>query len=166
MGGKRIREGDAGDTDPAENPQPSPAHGNYSPKFPIPPGSDSADPKLVARKGAIGPAPNAANNEYLGLEYYKQLVPNAEVTLPGSICEACTPREVAPNNTWLPIALADLLEGIGGGIIAPHSQSAPPSLHLVRVLKERAKLHLLNGFITPEGGTDLAAAGPVRARFS
>ena len=110
-----IRHGDPGDPDPAENSQPSPAHGNYPPKFPIPPGADSADPKLVARKGAIGPAPNAANNEYLGLEYYKQLVPNAEVTLPGSICEACTPREVAPNNTWLPIALADLLEGQSSG---------------------------------------------------
>jgi len=67
------------------------------------------------------------------------------VTLPGSVCEACTPHEVAPNNTWLPIALADLLEGIGGGIVAPHSQSSPSSLHLVRVLKERGKLHLLKG---------------------
>ena len=86
-------------------------------------------------------------------------MPNAEVTLPGSICETCTPREIAPNNTWLPIALADLLEGIGGGIVAPHSQSAPSSLHLVRVLKERGKLHLLKGIITPEGATDLAAAG-------
>jgi hypothetical protein len=92
-------------------------------------------------------------------------VPNAEVTLPGSICEGCTPREVAPNNTWLPIALADLLEGIGGGIVAPHSQSAPSSLHLVRVLKERGKLHLLKGIITPEGGTDLAAAGLVGSDF-
>ena len=106
IAGKMIRHGDPGDPDPAENAQPSPAHGNYAPKFPIPPGPDSADPKLVARKGAIGPATNSANNPYLGLEYYKQLVPNAEVTLPGSICEACTPREVAPNNTWLPIALA------------------------------------------------------------
>jgi hypothetical protein len=163
--GKMIRHGDPGDPDPAENPQPSPAHGNYAPKFPIPPDPSSVDPKLVARKGAIGPAPNAANNEYLGLEYYKQLVPNAEVTLPGSICEACTPREVAPNNTWLPIALADLLEGIGGGIVAPHSQSAPSSLHLVRVLKERGKLDLLKGIITPEGGTDLAAAGLVGSDF-
>ena len=70
MDGKMIRHGDPGDPDPAESPQSSPAHGNYSPKFPIPPIPDSADPKLVARKGAIGPAPNAANNEYLGLEYY------------------------------------------------------------------------------------------------
>jgi hypothetical protein len=73
--------------------------------------------------------------------------------------------EVAPNNTWLPIALADLLEGIGGGIVAPHSQSSPSSLHLVRVLKERGKLDLLKGIITPEGGTDLAAAGLVGSDF-
>jgi hypothetical protein len=113
MVGKKIRHGDPGDPDPAENSQPSPAHGNYAPKFPISPGTDSADPKLVARKGAIGPAPNAANNEYLGLEYYKQLVPNAEVTLPGSICETCTPREITPNNTWLPIALSGFLHSSG-----------------------------------------------------
>ena len=79
MVGKMIRHGDPGDPDPAENSQPSPAHGNYPPKFPIPPGPDSTDPKLVARKGAIGPAPNAANNEYLGLEYYKQLVPKCRM---------------------------------------------------------------------------------------
>jgi hypothetical protein len=71
MVGEMMRHGDPGDPDPAENSQPSPAHGNYSPKFPIPPDTDSADPKLVARKGAVGPAPNAANNEYLGLEYAK-----------------------------------------------------------------------------------------------
>src|SRR5204862_7775870 len=101
----------------------------------------------------------------LGLECSIQLVPNAGVTLPGSICDTCTPRGGASNNTWLPIALADLLEGIGGGIVAPHSQSAPSSLHLVRVLKERGKLHLLKGIITPEGGTDLAAAGLVGSDF-
>src|ERR1700757_4977562 len=49
MVGKMIRHGDPGDPAPAENSQPSAAHGNYSPKFPIPPGADSADPKLVAR---------------------------------------------------------------------------------------------------------------------
>src|ERR1700681_5070137 len=109
--------------------------------------------------------PPTTNILALSTTYYKQLVPNAEVTLPGSTCEACTPREVAPNNTWLPIALADLLEGIGGGIVAPHSQSSPSALHLVRVLKERGKLNLLKGIITPEGGTDLAAAGLVGSDF-
>jgi hypothetical protein len=166
INGKMIRHSDPGDPDPAENfQQPSPAHGKYLPKFPIPPVPNSADSNIIARRGAIGPAPNPANNVYLGLEYYKQLVPNAEVTLPGSICAKCTPQQVASNNTWLPIALADLLEGIGGGIVAPHSQSGPSALHLVRVLKERGKLHLLKGIITPEGATDLAAAGLVGSDF-
>lgn len=164
--GLMIRHSNPGDPDPPEDPaQPSPAHGNYLPKFPIPPIPNSADPKLVARERAIGPAPYPENNTYLGLEYYKQLVPNGEVTLPGSTCAECTPQEVAPNNIWLPIALADLLEGIGGGIVAPHSQSGPSSLHLVRVLKERGKLHLLKGIITPEGATNLAAAGVVGSDF-
>jgi hypothetical protein len=29
-------------------------------------------------------------------EYYKQLVPNAEVTLPGSMCPTCTPQNLSP----------------------------------------------------------------------
>ncbi len=124
--GKMIRHSDPGDPDGLDDPkQPTPNHGKYLPKFPIPPVANSADAGIIARQGAIGPAPNPANNTFLALEYYKQLVPNAEVTLPGSICQACTPQQVAPNNTWLPEALADLLEGIGGGIVAPHSQSGP-----------------------------------------
>jgi hypothetical protein len=47
MDGKMIRHGDPGDPDPAENARPSPAHGNYSPKFPIPPSPDSADPTMA-----------------------------------------------------------------------------------------------------------------------
>ena len=35
----------------------------------------------------------------------------------------------------------------------------------MRVLKERGKLNLLKGIITPEGGTDLAAAGLVGSDF-
>jgi hypothetical protein len=81
-----------------------------SPAFPIPPVPHSADPKLVARVGAIGPAPNPANDTYLGLEYYKQLAPNAEVTLPTSECATCVPTTVAGLNTFGPRALADLIE--------------------------------------------------------
>jgi hypothetical protein len=33
------------------------------------------------------------------LEYYKQLVPNSEATLPGSICNACEPKDIAPAST-------------------------------------------------------------------
>ena len=160
--GKMIRHGDPGDPDPAEDSaQPSEAHGrDYRPAYPIPPTPESTDPRLVARAGALGPAPNPENNAYLGLEYYKQLVPNAEVTLPGSQCEACSPSAIGPVNTWLPLALAELLEGLGGGILSPHSQSTAPVFHTVRLLKERGRLDLVKGIIIPEGaGTSLAAAG-------
>jgi hypothetical protein len=43
-------------------------------------------------------------------EYYKQLVPNAEVTLPGSTCATCTPQNLSPANTWTPQNLALLVE--------------------------------------------------------
>jgi len=165
--GAMIRHGDSGDPQAADDPDvPSESHGSYPPAYPIPPVAGSADPNLVARNGAIGPAPNSANNDYLGLEYYKQLVPNAEVTLPGSECEACEPSTVASVNTWLPLALAELLEGLGGGILSPHSQSTAPVFHTVRILKQRGELDLIKGIIIPEGaGTNLAAAGLVGSDF-
>ena len=165
--GKMIRHGDPGDPDPAENPaEPSQAHGVYPPAFPIPPRPNSVNPQLVARAGAIGEAPNPSNNTYLGLEYYKQLVPNGEVTLPGSVCSSCTPKNLNAIDTWLPLALAELLEGIGGGILSPHSQSTSSVFHTVRILRERGELNLLKGIIIPEGaGTDLAAAGLVGSDF-
>jgi len=162
-----IRHGDAGDPDAAENPaELSQAHGVYPPAFPIPPAPNSVNPRLVARAGAIGGAPNPANNTYLGLEYYKQLVPNGEVTLPGSVCPTCTPTTLNAIDTWLPLALAELLEGIGGGILSPHSQSTSSVFHTVRILKARGELNLVKGIIIPEGaGTDLAAAGLVGSDF-
>jgi hypothetical protein len=165
--GKMIRHGDPGDPDPGENPaEPSQAHGAYPPAFPIPPAPRAVDPRLAARTGAIGPAASSANNAYLGLEYYKQLVPNGEVTLPGSVCPTCNPKNLNAIDTWLPLALAELLEGIGGGILSPHSQSTSSVFHTVRILKERGELHLLKGIIIPEGaGTDLAAAGLAASDF-
>ena len=98
--GRMIRHGDPGDPDPAENPaEPSQAHGVYPPAFPIPPVPNSANPRLVARAGAIGEAPNPSNNAYLGLEYYKQLVPNGEVTLPGSVCASCASEAISMPST-------------------------------------------------------------------
>ncbi|RXF67103.1 hypothetical protein [Hansschlegelia zhihuaiae] len=159
--GKLIRHSDPGDPDAAEDPnEPSEKHGDYLPAFPIPPVKNSADPNIVTREGAIGPAPNPKNNKYLALEYYKQLVPNGEVTLPGSFCEKCNPQTLNAIDTWLPNALADLLEGLGGGIVSPHSQSTSSVFHMVRVLKERGKLDLIKGIIIPEGaGTNLEASG-------
>ena len=43
------------------------------------------------------------------------------------------------------LALAELLEGIGGAILSPHSQSTSSVFHTVRILKERGELHLLKG---------------------
>jgi hypothetical protein len=167
LDGRMIRHGDPGDPDPPENPsQPSEAHGNYPPAYPIPPVPNSTDPHIVARMGALGPAPNSVNDRYLALNYYKQLVPNGENTLPGSTCAACDPHEVEPANTWSPRALADLVEGLGGAIVSPHSQSTIQVFHMIRILKERGKLNLVKGVIIPEGaGTDLKASGLTGSDF-
>ena len=92
-------------------------------------------------------------------EYYKQLVPNAEVTLPGSTCATCNPQALAPANTWTPQNLATLVEQLGGAIVATHSQSGIMGHHMVRILKERGHLDLVKGLITIEGGCSLAQSG-------
>ena len=112
----------------------------------------------LARKGAIAEAPSGPNED-LALEYYKQLLPNAEVTLPGSICNTCEPKEIAPANTWTPQNLATLVEMLGGAIVATHSQSGIMGHHMVRILKERGKLNLLKGLITIEGGCSFPQSG-------
>ena len=157
--GTMIRHGDPGDPDPAETDPPGPGHGVYPPKYPIPPVDNSIDANIEARLGAIGPAPNPANNTYLALNTFKFTVPSMEVTLPGSVCDSCTPSALAPSNTWSPLAMAELVERLGGAILAPHSQSAPQVLHAVRILRERGNLHLVKGIIIPEGGTDFVATG-------
>lgn len=98
-------------------------------------------------------------------EYYKQLVPNAEVTLPGSTCASCTPQNLAPANTWTPQNLALLVERLGGAIVATHSQSGIMGHHMVRILKERGKLDLVKGLITIEGGCSLPQSGLTAADF-
>jgi hypothetical protein len=165
--GTMIRHGDPGDPDPPEDPNnPSEAHGNYPPAYPIPPVPNSIDPKIQARMGALGPPPNPANWTYLALNYYKQLVPNGEATLPSSICPTCVPQTVGPANTWSPRALAELVEGLGGAIVSPHSQSTSQVMHMVRILKEHGNLKLLKGIIVPEGGgTSLTAAGLTGSDF-
>jgi hypothetical protein len=92
-------------------------------------------------------------------EYYKQLVPNAEVTLPGSTCATCTPQNLSPANTWTPQNLALLVERLGGAIVATHSQSGIMGHHMVRILKERGRLDLVKGLITIEGGCSLPNSG-------
>jgi hypothetical protein len=128
--------------------------------FPI----DAVDPKAVSRGGAIGPAP-AGPSEAYALEYYKQLVPNGEVTLPGSTCEACEPKALSPANTWTPLNLAALVERLGGAIVATHSQSGIMGHHMARILKERGRLGLLKGLITIEGSCSLPNSGLTAADF-
>jgi hypothetical protein len=98
-------------------------------------------------------------------EYYKQLVPNAEATLPGSTCMTCMPQEVAPANTWTPQNLALLVERLGGAIVATHSQSGIMGHHMIRILKERGRADLVKGLITIEGGCSLPQSGLTAAAF-
>jgi hypothetical protein len=164
--GRMIRHGDPGDPDPAEDrANPSPAHGNYRPRYPIPPVRFSTDPNLAARTGAIGEAPNAENNDYLALQYYKQLVPNAENTRPGSICESCVPRE-SPVEHVEPARDGGPARGARRRHRVPPTRSRVPQvLHMVRILKERGKLDLVKGIIIPEGGDRLANTGLVGSDF-
>jgi hypothetical protein len=155
--GTMIRHGDPHDPRMPETDPPSDFHGAYPPAFPIPPVPRSIDANIKARVGAIGPAPNPANNAFLALNAYKWVVPGMDNLFPGSVCETCNPTNIAPGNTWAPLALAELVERLGGAILSPHSQSSDNVLHMVRILKERGKLHLVKGVIVPEttvGGTN------------
>jgi hypothetical protein len=147
----------AAPNDPNPNPD---AYRHVAPLFPI----EAVDPRAVARTGAIGPAPAGPASSY-ALEYYKQLVPNAEVTLPGSMCAACDPKELSAANTWTPQNLALLVERLGGAIVATHSQSGIMGHHMTRILKERGHLDLLKGLITIEGSCSLTNSGLTAADF-
>jgi hypothetical protein len=150
LNGTLIRHGDPGDP-----PTDAAIHGNnYFPAYPI----ASVDPNVAARTGAIAQAPAGPNN-YYALDYYKQLVPNAEVTLPGSTCASCEPHEISPANTWTPQNLATLVEKLGGAVVATHSQSGIMGHHMARILKERGHLDLLKGLITVEGSCSLPNSG-------
>lgn len=153
--GTLIPHGDP--ADPSPNPDP---FRHVAPGFPI----DAVDPNVVSRTGAIGPAPAGVNHTY-ALDYYKQLVPNGEATLPGSTCNTCDPTTLSPANTWTPRNLAMLVERLGGAIVATHSQSGIMGHHMTRILKERGHLGLLKGLITLEGSCSLSNGGLVAADF-
>ena len=135
-GGRLIKHGDPGDPQ-MESATANPKEPHVAPAFPL---------------DAVG-------------EYYKQLLPNAEVTLPGSTCATCTPQELAPAHTWTPQGLALLVERLGGAVIATHSQSGIMGHHAVRILKERGHLNLVKGLITIEGGCSLPQSGLTAADF-
>jgi hypothetical protein len=144
-----------------DDPEPNPDGSLHtSPRFPI----DAVDPKVVSREGAIGSAP-AGPSEIYALDYYKQLVPNGESTLPGSICDTCDPTTLSPASTWTPRNLATLVERLGGAIIVAHSQGVPLGHHTTRILKERGRLNLLKGLIAIEGNCSLPRSGLTAADF-
>jgi hypothetical protein len=118
----------------------------------------------LTNTGTWGPAPFGPADAYKQ-HYYRQLLPNYEATLPGSMCLSCVPMTKSPANTWSPRNLASLVERLGGAIVATHSQSGSQGHDMVRVLKEDGKLHLLKGLITFEGGCSLTQAGLVAADF-
>jgi len=118
--------------------------------------------------GAIGPAPNPANNTYLALNAYKWHISSTEVTLPTSTCATCMPTTLSAADTWTPRALAELVERLGGAILSPHSQSGSMILNTVRILRERGKPNLVKGIIIPEsaiGFTNLASSGTTPKDF-
>jgi hypothetical protein len=153
--GTLVPHGDARDPNP--NPDARP---HVAPLFPI----DAVDAKAASRAGALGPAPSGSKDAY-GLEYYKQLVPNAEVTLPGSTCASCDPAALSPANTWTPQNLAALVERLGGAIVVTHSQSGIMGHHMARILKERGQLGLVKGLVTLEGSCSLSNSGLTAADF-
>ncbi len=146
---------------------PDPA--GYGPAYPI----DAIDvpeaPPNLAPLGPfadahLGPTPFGPAERYQ-LKYYKQLVPNGEATLPGSICAACTTSNLSPANTWTPFDLALLVEKLGGAVVATHSQSGAMGHHMARLLRDRGHLSMLKGLVTIEGSCSLPGAGLTAADF-
>ena len=151
INGTLIQHGDPGDPMCVADP----SHCTYHPKIAF----DQIDPNIQARVGAIGPVPNPANNKQLAMEFYKWGVPNAENTLPTSTCSTCNPSTVNAADTWSGQDLAELVAGLGGAIVATHSQSGTVGHHMVRYLKQNGQLDKLKGLITIEGSCSLSLAG-------
>ncbi len=167
-----VRHGDPGDPQCVA----FPSHCTFHGRLPMEPEAPWAvDQAIKSRTGDGAPAglgtvtPDNAqvldNAGYLALDAYKFDLPNTEVTLPPSTCPTCSNPNINATNTWTPIALAELVEGLGGAIIATHSQSGSIGHHTVRILKEHGNLDLLKGLITIEGSCSLDGAGLVAADF-
>jgi len=158
-----------------------PAHCAQLGRIPMEPEAPWAvDQDVASRQGKGAPAglgtvkPDVAghvnpafplNDRYLALQAYKFNVPNTEATLPGSICPSCVPTTLSGANTWTPRALATLVEGLGGAVVATHSQSGSMGMNMVRVLREDGKLDMLKGLIQIEGGAGTAGSGTTAADF-
>jgi hypothetical protein len=130
-------------------------------QFPLGWWSEEVIPNDLIPKGEVVSKDFAGPHEYYRLNYYRQLVPNSEQTLPQGQCPSCNPVLIAgggsfgPGHTWTSRDVAELVEilgrNYGGAVIATHSQSGPIGHHAIRTLKEHGKLHYLKGLITVEG---------------
>jgi hypothetical protein len=150
-----------------------PAHCNQLGRIPMEPEAPWAvDQAIASRTGNGAPAGSGTvlpdvgghvnpseplNDRYLALDAYKFNVPNTEATLPGSV--ATNGQNVSALNTWTPRALAELVEGLGGAVVATHSQAGSIGMHVARVMKDHGTLNMLKGLIQIEGSCALTGGG-------
>ena len=144
-------------------------------QFPIHATSPEIIPPNLLPKGEVPVCTIAGPSEYYHLNYWRQLVPNSEQTLPSGTCDTCVPTTIsaggfASGHTWTPVNIAELVEQLGkiygGAIVATHSQGGPIGYHAMRYLKLHGTLNYLKGLITIEGtGVTLAQAGLTAADF-
>jgi len=169
-----VRHGDAAYPDPECAAEP--AHCTFLGRLPMEPEAPWAvDQAIKSRTGDGAPAgigtvtPDNAkvidNASYLALDAYKFDLPNTEEFLPTGQCPTCDPQTIQPDDWWTPKAVAELVEGIGGAVVATHSQSGIMGHHLARVLKEHGNLDLLKGLITIEGSCSFTASGVTASDF-
>jgi hypothetical protein len=145
-----------------------------APQFPIHASTPYLVPDGLVLTGSWGPPPYGPA-EFYELNYYRQIVPNSEQTLPAATCATCNPQVLQPagfaaSQTWTSLNMAELVEQLGknygGAVVATHSQSGPIGHHMVRILRERGALKYLKGLITVEGTScSLPAAGLTAADF-
>jgi len=95
----------------------------YPPAFPIPPIPNSTNPDM-SRAWSDRTRAEPGQRPYLGLDYYKQLVPNAEVTLPTSTCATCVRRRSRRSIRGERVPWY-LIEGLGGAICRPLASGNP-----------------------------------------
>jgi len=158
-----------------------PGHCNQLGRIPMEPEAPWAVDQAIASRTGVG-APQGLgtvkpdvgghvnpsfplNDRYLALDAYKFNVPNTESSLPGSNCPSCVPTTLNATNTWTPKALAELVVGLGGAVVATHSQSGQIGMNMVRVLRENGQLSYLKGLIQDEGGSNTVASGTTAADF-
>ena len=158
--GTLIKHGDPGDpqcaTDPAIARSVTPAH-------PF----DAVDPDIQARVGAIGPAPNPANDKQLALEHYKYGVPNTNVTLPELDVPTCTPIHRQRRRHLVRPGPGEAgQQAWAARSWSTHSQSGSVGHHMVRYLKAAGNLDQLKGLVTIDGSCSLTGAGIVAQDFA